>query len=576
MLKMFARLKPYLPMVIANMLAVGCNVFTMMFLPKYMTSIVNEGVLAGNLSHIFSVGVKMLLISLMGAAAMVCSSYLSSRAAMGLSRDLRREVFRRAEGFSLAEFDRFGAASMLTRTTNDITQIEMVVLMTLRMAMMAPMALVGGIIMAFSTSPEMSKVVFFTAPLLLVVVVVISRKTIPLSKTMQTRIDRVNRIMREKLSGIRVMRAFGTEAYEEDRFDSANQDLLSVTLQMNNLMMLMMPLLMFILNFSTVLILWLGVGQVEAGSLLVGDVMGVIQYVMHIMISFMMVSMMVTMIPRAAASAERINQVLETLPAITDPETPVQPAPRATVRFEDVTFAYADSDEPAVSHISFEVGPGQTLAIIGSTGSGKSTILNLIPRFYDVTSGRVLVDGEDVRRFRRADLRSRIGYVPQRAVLFQGTVRENLAYGAPDATDDQLWQAAEIAQAKAFIEEKEGGLDSEVARGGTNFSGGQKQRLSIARAVARRPEIYLFDDSFSALDYKTDAALRSRLAAITGDAAVIIVAQRVSTIMDADCIVVLDDDGNIAGKGKHRELLQTCGIYREIVSSQLSAEEAGL
>ena len=573
MLKMFARLKPYLPMVIANMLAVGCN---MMFLPKYMTSIVNEGVLVGYLSHIFSVGIKMLLISLMGAAAMVCSSYLSSRTAMGLSRDLRREVFRRAEGFSLAEFDRFGAASMLTRTTNDITQIEMVVLMTLRMAMMAPMALVGGIIMAFSTSPEMSKVVFFTAPLLLVVVVVISRKTIPLSKTMQTRIDRVNRIMREKLSGIRVMRAFGTEAYEEDRFDSANQDLLSVTLQMNNLMMLMMPLLMFILNFSTVLILWLGVGQVEAGSLLVGDVMGVIQYVMHIMISFMMVSMMVTMIPRAAASAERINQVLETLPAITDPEAPVQPAPRATVRFEDVTFAYADSDEPAVSHISFEVGPGQTLAIIGSTGSGKSTILNLIPRFYDVTSGRVLVDGEDVRRFRRADLRSRIGYVPQRAVLFQGNVRENLAYGAPDATDDQLWQAAEIAQAKAFIEEKEGGLDSEVARGGTNFSGGQKQRLSIARAVARRPEIYLFDDSFSALDYKTDAALRSGLAAITGDAAVIIVAQRVSTIMDADCIVVLDDDGNVAGQGKHRELLQTCGVYREIVTSQLSAEEAGL
>ncbi|MBR5559772.1 MAG: ABC transporter ATP-binding protein [Oscillospiraceae bacterium] len=576
MIKLLKRLKKYIWMVLGDIAAVACNVFTMMYLPKYMTSIVNEGVLQGNIEHIVVVGVKMLLISLMGAAAMVASSYLSSRAAMGLSCDLRREVFKKAEEFSLAEFDRFGAASMLTRTTNDITQIEMVVMMFLRLAMMAPMALVGGVIMAFSTSLEMSKAVFFTAPLLMVAVVVISRKTIPLSKTMQSRIDRVNQIMREKLSGIRVMRAFGTEGYEEERFDRANTDLLSITLKMNNLMMLMMPLLMFILNFSTVLILWLGVGQVEGGTLLVGDVMGVIQYVMHIMISFMMLSMMITMIPRAAASAERINEVLDTVPAITDPQHPQQPDQRATVCFEDVTFAYANSDEPAVRNISFEVGPGQTLAIIGSTGSGKTTILNLIPRFYDVSEGRVLVDGVDVREMTRADLRSRIGYVPQRAVLFQGTLRENLSYGAPNADDEQLWQAADIAQAKDFILEKENGLDSEVSRGGANFSGGQKQRLSIARAVARRPEIYLFDDSFSALDYKTDATLRRRLAEITADAAVIIVAQRVSTIMDADCIVVLDDDGNIAGKGKHRELLQTCGVYREIVTSQLSAEEAGL
>jgi len=576
LLKILKRLKEYIWMVLGDMLAVGCNVFTMMYLPKYMTSIVNEGVLVGNIEHIVVVGIKMLLISLMGAAAMVASSYLSSRVSMGLSRDLRREVFQKAEAFSLAEFDRFGAASMLTRTTNDITQIEMVVMMALRMALMAPMALVGGVIMAFSTSPEMSKVVFFTAPLLLVAVVVISRKTIPLSKTMQKRIDRVNQIMREKLSGIRVMRAFGTEQYEEDRFDGANNDLLSITLKMSNLMMLMMPLLMFILNFSTVMILWLGVGQVEAGSLLVGDVMGVIQYVMHIMISFMMVSMMITMVPRAAASAERINEVLDTVPAIVDPANPVKPEKLATVSFNNVSFAYANSDEPAIRNVSFEVGPGQTLAIIGSTGSGKTTILNLIPRFYDVTEGQVLVDGVDVRQMNRADLRSRIGYVPQRAVLFQGTLRENLAYGAPNADDEQLWQAAEIAQAKDFILEKEDGLNSEVARGGANFSGGQKQRLSIARAVARRPEIYLFDDSFSALDYKTDATLRRKLSEITENAAVIIVAQRVSTIMDADCIVVLDDDGNVAGQGKHRELLQTCGVYREIVTSQLSAEEAGL
>ncbi len=576
MLKLFKRLKKYIWMVLGDMLAVGCNVFTMMYLPKYMSSIVDEGVLVGNIEHIVTVGLKMLLISLMGAAAMVASSYLSARASMGFSRDLRRDVFKKAESFSLAEFNRFGAASMLTRTTNDITQLEMVVMMGLRMALMAPMALVGGIIMAFSTSPEMSRVVFFTAPLLLVSVVLISRKSIPLSKSMQTRIDRVNQVMREKLSGIRVMRAFGTEHYEEERFDKANTDLMDISLKMNNLMILMMPLLMFILNFSTVAILWLGVGQVSAGSLLVGDVMGVVQYVMHIMISFMMLSMMVTMIPRAAASAERINEVLEAVPTITDPESPVVPKRKGTVCFRDVTFAFEDSDEPAISHIDFEVGPGETLAIIGSTGSGKSTILNLIPRFYDATQGQVLVDGVDVRQMNRADLRSRIGYVPQRAVLFQGTIAENLRYGAPNATEEELWLAAEIAQAKDFIEEKEDGLNSEVARGGANFSGGQKQRLSIARAVARRPEIYLFDDSFSALDYKTDATLRRRLAEITSDAAVIIVAQRVSTIMEADCILVLDDEGAIAGKGKHSELLQTCGIYREIVTSQLSAEEAGL
>lgn len=576
MLKLFKRLKKYIWMVLGDMLAVGCNVFTMMYLPKYMSSIVDEGVLVGNIEHIVTVGLKMLLISLMGAAAMVASSYLSARASMGFSRDLRRDVFKKAESFSLAEFNRFGAASMLTRTTNDITQLEMVVMMGLRMALMAPMALVGGIIMAFSTSPEMSRVVFFTAPLLLVSVVLISRKSIPLSKSMQTKIDRVNQVMREKLSGIRVMRAFGTEQYEEERFDKANTDLMDISLKMHNLMMLMMPLLMFILNFSTVAILWLGVGQVSAGSLLVGDVMAVVQYVMHIMISFMLLSMMVTMIPRAAASAERINEVLDMVPTITDPQNPICPDRKGTVCFRDVTFAFDDSEEPAISHINFEVGPGQTLAIIGSTGSGKSTILNLIPRFYDATQGQVLVDGVDVRKMNRADLRSRIGYVPQRAVLFQGTIAENLRYGAPNATEEELWLAAEIAQAKEFIEEKEDGLNSEVARGGANFSGGQKQRLSIARAVARRPEIYLFDDSFSALDYKTDATLRRRLAEITSDAAVIIVAQRVSTIMEADCILVLDDEGAIAGKGKHSELLQTCGIYREIVSSQLSAEEAGL
>jgi len=576
LLKLFKRLKKYIWMVLGDVLAVGCNVFTMMYLPKYMSSIVDEGVLVGNIEHIISVGIKMLLISLMGAVAMVTSSYLSSRAAMGFSRDLRRDVFKKAESFSLAEFNRFGAASMLTRTTNDITQLEMVVMMGLRMALMAPMALVGGIIMAFSTSPEMSRVVFFTAPLLLVSVVIISRKSIPLSKSMQVKIDRVNQVLREKLSGIRVMRAFGTEQYEEERFDKANTDLMDISLKMHNLMMLMMPLLIFILNFSTVAILWLGVEEVSAGSLLVGDVMAVVQYVMHIMISFMMLSMMITMIPRAAASAERINEVLDAVPNITDPEVPVVPERRGSVCFRDVTFAFDDSDEPSISHIDFEVGPGQTLAIIGSTGSGKSTILNLIPRFYDVTQGQVLVDGVDVRQMNRADLRGRIGYVPQRAVLFQGTIAENLRYGAQNATEEELWQAAEIAQAKEFIEEKEGGLNSEVARGGANFSGGQKQRLSIARAVARRPEIYLFDDSFSALDYKTDAALRRRLAEITSDAAVIIVAQRVSTIMDADCILVLDDEGAIAGKGKHGELLQTCGIYREIVTSQLSAEEAGL
>lgn len=576
MLKLMKRLRPYAPMILGNLLAVGCNVFTMMYLPKYMSSIVDQGVLAGNIPHILSVGVKMLLITLLGAAAMICSSYLSARVAMGFSRDLRGEVFRRAEEFSLADFDRFGAASMLTRTTNDITQVEMVVLMTLRMASMAPLALIGGIIMAFSTSPEMSGVVFFSVPLLVLAVVIISRKSLPLSTSMQTKIDRVNRILREKLSGIRVMRAFGTESYEEKRFDSANTDLLDISLRMNRLMMLMMPLLMFVLNFSTVFILWLGVEQVAAQNLMVGDVMAVVQYVMHIMISFMMLSMTLVMLPRAAASAQRINEVLDVEETILDPAASQAAQSRATVSFRNVTFAYQGSEAPVLSNISFSVGPGQTLAIIGSTGSGKSTVFNLIMRFYDVCSGQVLVDGVDVREMTRHQLRSRIGHVPQRSVLFQGTVAENLRFGAPNASEEELWEAAEIAQAEAFLKEREGGLEAEVARGGSNFSGGQKQRLSIARAIVRRPEIYLFDDSFSALDYKTDAALRSRLSQITKDAAVLIIAQRVSTVMNADCILVLDDEGNAAGIGKHGELLQTCGVYREIVTSQLSAEEAGL
>ena len=369
-------------MIVINLLAVACNVVTMLFLPKYMASIIDDGVLVGNVPMIFGVGIKMLLLTVLGAAAMILASYLSSRVSMGLARDLRREVFHKAEGFSLAEFDRFGTASLITRTTNDITQIETMLLMALRMASMAPLTLAGGLVMAFTTSPQMSRVVLVSVPVLLAAVIVLARITTPLSKKMQQCVDRVNQVMREKLSGIRVLRAFGTEKYEEERFDRANADLTRVSLRMNNLMTLLMPLLMFILNFSTVGIVWLGVGQVAQGTLQVGDVMAVVQYVMHIMFSFMLLSMMFIIYPRAAASADRINEVLDAQPAIVDPDQPVTRAPQhGTVRFEDVSFTYAGSQTPALEHISFEVGPGQTLAIIGSTGSGKSTILNLILRF---------------------------------------------------------------------------------------------------------------------------------------------------------------------------------------------------
>ncbi len=567
-------LKPYTAMVVLSVVLVMGSVGSMLYLPSYMADIINEGVLGGDMSLILEIGLKMLIITLLGSAAMVGSSYFSAKASMGLGRDLRRDIFYKVENFSLSEMDKFGTASLITRTTNDITQIENVLFMSLRMAVMAPIALVGGVIMAFSTSVEMSKVIFLTVPALLILVGIVAGITIPLSKKIQKLIDNLNRILREKLSGVRVLRAFGTEEYEEKRFDEANEELTSVSLRMNRIMAVIMPALMFILNFSTVGIVWLGMGEVMAGGIEVGNIMEVVQYVMYIMFSFVMMSMMFVMIPRAAASADRIAQVLNTQNSVVSPATPVTTGEqKGYVKFEDVTFFYGNSEAPALKNISFEVAPGKTLAIIGSTGSGKTTILNLIPRFYDVSDGRVLIDGVDVRRQDMQALRQKIGYVTQKAVLFSGDITHNIAYGAQDATQQRISLAANIAQAEQFISGKEDGYKSEVNQGGTNFSGGQKQRLSIARAIARQPEIYLFDDSFSALDYQTDSKLRSALAGHTADAAVIIVAQRVSTIMNADQILVLSDDGGMAGLGTHSDLLKDCEIYREIVTSQFSKEE---
>ena len=576
MLKILAHLKRYWPMIIGNILAVFCNVLATLMLPNYMSSIVNVGIANGDIPYMLATGVKMVGMAAAGMAAMICASFLSSRIAMGVGRDLRRALFHKVESFSQVEFDRFGTASLITRSTNDITQVENFMMVLMRMVMMAPLMLLGGIFMAYRCSPRMFQVLMVSVPLLVVSVLFIARRALPLSTSVQEMIDRVNLVMREKLTGIRVLRAFGTEDYEEGRFDKANSDLTRTTTAMNRLMSLLFPLLTILLNGTTIMVVWVGARQVGEGILQVGDIMAMAQYVMQIILSVTMMSMMMVMLPRAQVAAGRINRVMETQLTIQEAAAPVTPSgQKGWLEFENVTFRYPNAQSPALEGISFRSGPGEVTAVIGSTGSGKSTLVNLIPRFYDVTEGRILVDGVDIRSMSQKDLRARIGYVPQKNMLFRETIAGNIRYGKEDATDAQVAAAATVAQASEFIESKEDVYGAQVSQGGSNLSGGQKQRLSIARAVVRQPEIYLFDDSFSALDFKTDARVREELAKVTGSATVVMVAQRVSTIMNADRIIVLEN-GRVAGMGTHEELIQNCGVYREIAVSQLSAEEVGL
>ena len=526
--------------------------------------------------YILLSGAKMLLVALISMASAMAVTFLASRVAASLGRDLRRRVFGKVVSFSQAEFDHFSTSTLITRSTNDIQQIQMMMVMLLRIVFYAPIMGVGGVLKVVRTNNSMTWIIGVAVLIVMAIVVFLFCVVMPRFKIMQKLVDRINLVTREILSGLPVIRAFSTEKHEEERFDKANRDLTKTNLFVNRVMSGMMPAMMLLMNGITILIVWNGAHGIDSGAMQVGDMMAFIQYTMQIVMSFLMISMVSVMLPRASVAASRVTEVLDTPVSVTDPEKESAEAfhedQKGVVEFRHVSFRYPGADGNALTDISFTARPGETTAFIGSTGSGKSTLLNLIPRFYDVTEGEVLVDGVDVRNVPQGELRERIGYVPQKGVLFSGTMESNIKYGCPDASQEEMERAARIAQADSFIGEKSEGYQSPISQGGDNVSGGQKQRLSIARAIAKRPEVYLFDDSFSALDFKTDAALRAALRAETADSTVLIVAQRISTILHAEQILVLDE-GRVVGRGTHRELLESCEEYRQIATSQLSKEE---
>jgi len=572
MLKLFKYLKPYTVPITVVLGMVLLYSLSELYLPTLLANIVDKGIARGDVSHILRVGGLMLLVALGGAACTVIGSYFSARVGMGYGRDLRRLVFTHVEGFSLHEFDKVGTPSLITRTTNDITQVQNFAMVVMRMMIMAPIMAIGGIIMALQVEARLTWVLGVAIPIIAALIILIASRGIPLFRAIQAKIDRINLVMREGLTGVRVVRAFDRIDHERERFDEANRDLTAASIKVNKIMALLFPLMMLVMNLTTVAIIWFGARRIDMGEMQVGSLMAFLQYATQILFAVLMVSFLFVMLPRAAASATRIHEVLEIDPEIRDrAQTRAAEDERGFIEFRNVTFSYPGAEEPAIRGISFSAGPGEVTAIIGGTGSGKSTIVNLIPRFYDVDSGSILVDGVDIREMEQESLRTKLGFVPQRAVLFNDTIATNIRYGREGASDEEVARAAETAQAKGFILEMQDGFQSVVAQGGTNLSGGQKQRLSIARALVRKPEIYVFDDTFSALDFRTDANLRAALRQETADATVIIVAQRVNTIMDADRIIVLDD-GAVVGQGTHRELVRTCEVYREIVSSQLTEE----
>jgi ATP-binding cassette subfamily B protein len=573
MLKLFRFLKPYGWYVCGVVTFLFAQSIANLYLPTLMSDIVNNGMMSGDIGYITRFGVYMIFVAIGSSICSTIGSYMSAVTGVSFGRDIRNQVFTQVESYSLHEFDRAGTASLITRTTNDITQVQNVLVMGLRFLVFAPIMCIGGIIMALTKDRHLTMILLAILPFMLIFMAILAVAIVPLFDSMQKWLDRVNLVLRENLTGIRVIRAFNRQRSENARFEAANHDLTAVSIRVNRIMAVIQPIMMLILNCTTIAILWFGGLRVGQNLMQIGDMMAFLQYAMMIMFSIIMVTIIFTMIPRAQASAVRINEVLDLKPEIVDPVSPRLPGvQRGLVEFQDVTFSYSGAEMPAISHISFTAGPGEVTAIIGGTGSGKSTMINLIPRFYDVDSGRVLVDGVDIREMAMRDLRERIGFVPQTPILFSGTVAENIRYGKNDATDEEVVLAAEVAQASGFITELPDGYESEVSQGGTNLSGGQKQRLSIARALVRRPGIYIMDDCFSALDFKTDARLRAALKKETTASTVIIVAQRVSTVMDADRIIVMDE-GKTVGMGTHKELLNTNSVYREIVLSQLSEEE---
>jgi len=571
--KLIRFLKPFKISVAVVLLLVFAQTFSELYLPTLMADIVDTGIVNGNIPYIINTGGFMLLIAAAGTLCSIGASFLASKTAAGLGRLLRSKVFSRVEDFSLQEFNQMGTATLITRTTNDINQIQTVTFMILRMMVSAPIMCLGGIFMAVSMDRPLSLLLLIAVPLIVLLVTFIMRHAIPLFKLMQIKLDRLNLVLRENLTGIRVIRAFNRISRERERFTAANRDLTDNAIRVNKLMAAMMPGMMLVMNFTIIAIIWFGSIRIDGGGMQVGSLMAFIQYATMILLSLVMMSMMFIMLPRAAASAVRINEILDIIPGIKDPDRVKQPdSDKGCLEFKDVSFSFPGAEQPALSNISFTARPGETTAIIGGTGSGKTTLINLIPRFYDVSQGAVLIDGVDVREMSQESLRSKIGLVPQTAVLFSGSITENIRFGQEDASPDEVYAAAQTAQALEFITGMKNGFDSFIEQGGTNVSGGQKQRLSIARAIVRRPDIYIFDDSFSALDFKTDARLRAALKEETRESTVLIIAQRVSTIMEADQIIVLED-GQIVGKGSHEELLESCEVYREIVYLQLSEEE---
>ncbi|WP_338449235.1 ABC transporter ATP-binding protein [Niallia oryzisoli] len=572
MLKLLRYLKPYQMLIVLVLALIFSQSLSELYLPTLMADIIDKGVVHQDIPYIWKIGGLMLLVAALGTACSIAASYYSAKVSMSFGKDLRHKVFSHIENFTLQEFDQFGTASLITRTTNDITQVQQVVNMILRMMVTAPIMAIGGIIMAYSQDAELTKIFLVAVPVLFVVILLVVWKGIPLFKLVQVRLDQVNRVLRENLTGIRVIRSFNRIVYEKNRFQRANADLTETSIKVNKIMALLMPVLMLIMNYTVISIIWFGAVRIDDGDMQVGGLMAFIQYAMQIMFSMIMLSMMFVMIPRASASAARIHEVLQMQPTMLETNNPITAQKKGYLEFRNVTFCYPGAEVPALKDLSFNMKPGETTAIIGGTGSGKSTLLKLIPRFYEVDSGSILIDEVDIKDMTLQSLRKKIGLVPQKAVLFTGTVKDNLLFGNENSSDEELLHAVKTAQAFEFVSKMEKGLDSVLSQGGTNLSGGQKQRLSIARALVRKPEIYLFDDSFSALDYKTDSKLRAALKQETEQAALLIVAQRVSTVMYADQIIVLDE-GNVAGIGTHKELMKTCRVYQEIVSSQATEEE---
>ena len=528
-----------------------------------------------DMDYIIKIGTKMLIVSFIIVTVTIAASYISARISMNYGKVLRQAIFEKVSTFSQGDINRFGAPSLITRTTNDVTQVQNATVMVLRMMVMVPIMGIGSIFMAISKDKMLSLIFVVVIPILFVILAILMKKAMPLFKSLQIKLDKINKIMREQLSGVKVIRAFDKEEYEKKRFDLASKDHINTAIRVNRMIAVLLPLMTIILNFTTVSIVWIGAKRIDAGAMQIGDLLAFIQYAIHVLFSFVIATVMFVLLPRAIASGDRIGEILEVNPKIKDSEyTKTNNRNEGIVEFKNVSFKYPDSDgEYALEDISFKTHSGKTTAIIGSTGSSKTTVLNLISRFYDTTEGEILVDGMNVKEYKIEDLRNKIGYVPQKAFLFSGTIKDNILYGKEDATEEEIMHALDVAQATEFVDSLEGGLMAHVAQGGNNFSGGQKQRLAIARAIVRKPEIYIFDDSFSALDFKTDSNLRKALKEETNNASFIIVAQRVSTIMDADKIIVFND-GKIEGIGRHEQLLENCEIYKEIVYSQMSKEEA--